>query len=209
LPRWRLGGLAASVIVAILGIAGGSEAARAEEFGRVEIGASAPDFTAAGADEQMHHLADYAGKVVVLEWTSPVCPFTAARYKSGAMQALQRYAAAHQMIWLSIDTAAANRLGYLTASAARSRVAKTHAKITAFLFDPDGHIGRMYGARVTPSFFIIDRGGRLAYQGDMADDGLGGYGSGRHFVHSALEALANGHSLSESETQPHGCAIEY
>jgi peroxiredoxin len=207
--RWRPGGLAASVILAILGVAGACEAAHAEGFGRVEIGASAPDFTAPGADGQMHHLADYAGKVVVLEWTSPVCPFTAAKYKSGAMQALQRYAAAHHMIWLSIDTAAANRLGYLTASAARSRVAKTHAKITAFLFDPDGHIGRLYGARVTPSFFIVDRDGRLVYQGDMDDASLGEPGSGRRFVRSALEALAAGQSVGESETEPHGCAIEY
>lgn len=208
MPRWRLDGLAASVIVAVLGIAG-SGAARAEGLGRVEIGSSAPDFSASGADGQTHRLADYAGKVVVLEWTSPVCPFTAAKYKSGAMQALQRYAAAHQMVWLSIDTAATNRLGYLTATAARSRVAKTHATITAFLFDPDGHIGRLYGARVTPSFFIIDRDGRLVYQGDMDDAGLGEPATGRNFVRSALEAIARGQQVSESETQPHGCAIEY
>jgi peroxiredoxin len=208
LPRCWLDGLAASVIVAVLGIVG-SGAARAEGLGRVEIGASVPDFSASGADGQTHRLAEYAGKVVVLEWTSPVCPFTAARYKSGAMQALQRYAAAHQMVWLSIDTAAANRLGYLTATAARSRVAKTHAMISAFLFDPDGHIGRLYGARVTPSFFIIDRDGRLVYQGDMDDAGPGEPGTGRNFVRSALEAIARGQRVSESETQPHGCAIEY
>ena len=113
------------------------------------------------------------------------------------------------MVWLSIDTAAANRLGYLTAEAARSRVAKSHAAITAFLFDTDGHIGRLYGARVTPSFFIIGRDGRLVYQGDMDDAGLVGPGTERHFVRSALQALASGQRVSESETQPHGCAIEY
>jgi peroxiredoxin len=202
-------GMVAILVVAILVVVVGSNAARAQALGRVEIGAAAPDFAATGADGKLHHLTDYAGKVVVLEWTSPVCPFTAARYHNGAMQALQHYAGAHNMAWLSIDTAATNRLGYLTASAARSRIAKTHAKISAFLFDPDGHIARLYGARVTPSFFIIDRDRKLVYQGDMDDTGLGEPDSGRHFVRSALEALATGQSVSEPETQPHGCAIEY
>ena len=97
------------------------------------------------------------GKLVVLEWTSPVCPFTAVKYKSGAMQALQHYAASQQIVWLSIDTAAPDKAGYLTPAAARERIAQTHATITAFLFDLDGNIARSYGAKTTPSFFVVNR----------------------------------------------------
>jgi hypothetical protein len=207
--RWRPPGLAAIVIVSISLAPSNFRLARAVPLGRVEIGAQAPNFAATGADGQGHRLSDYLGKIVVLEWTSPVCPFTAAKYKSGAMQALQRYAAAHDMVWLSIDTAASDRVGYLTAAAARARIAKTHAKITAFLFDPDGRIGRSYGARVTPSFFIVDRDGKLVYEGDMDDTSLGEPGSGRRYVSSALQQLVAGQRVHESETQPHGCAIEY
>ena len=64
---------------------------------RVNVGAQAPLFTAKGADGKQHSLRDYAGKLVVLEWTNPVCPFTAVKYKSGAMQALQRYAASQHL----------------------------------------------------------------------------------------------------------------
>lgn len=183
--------------------------AAAAEFGRVEIGAQAPTFSAQGADGREHRLSDYAGKVVVLEWTSPVCPFTAIKYKNGAMQALQRYAAQRHIVWLSIDTADANKAGYLSASGARARISRTHAKVTAFLFDPTGDIGRRYGAKVTPSFFIIDNTGKLAYQGDMDDVGLGQPGTGRSYVRAALADLAAARPVAESETQPHGCAIEY
>jgi hypothetical protein len=90
-------------------------------------------------------------------------------YKSGAMQALQRYAASHDVVWLSIDTAAPDKAGYLSAAAARARIGQTHATVTAFLFDLDGNIARSYGAKTTPSFFIVDRDGKLAYQGAMDD----------------------------------------
>ena len=176
---------------------------------RVNPGAPAPTFTAKGADGKHHSLRDYAGKLVVLEWTNPVCPFTAVKYKSGAMQALQRYAASQNVVWLSIDTAAPDKAGYLTAAAARARIAQTHATVTAFLFDLDGHIARSYGAKTTPSFFIVDRDGKLAYQGAMDDQVFADQPYGHEYMKSALSDLLAGHRVKTLETQPQGCAIEY
>jgi peroxiredoxin len=176
---------------------------------RVDVGAQAPLFTAKGADGKQHSLRDYAGKLIVLEWTNPVCPFTAVKYKSGAMQALQRYAASRQIVWLSIDTAAPGRAGYLTPTAARLRIAQTHAAVTAFLFDVDGSIARSYGAKTTPSFFVVNRDGKLAYEGAMDDQVFADDGAGREYVKSALEDLIAGRPVQKTETQPQGCAIEY
>jgi peroxiredoxin len=176
---------------------------------RVNIGAQAPAFTAKGADGKQHNLSDYAGKLVVLEWTNPVCPFTAVKYKSGAMQALQRYAASHNVVWLSIDTAAPDRAGFLTPAAARTRIAQTHATVTAFLFDTDGRIARSYGAKTTPSFFVVDRDGKLAYQGAMDDQVFADQGAGHEYMKSALDDLVSGRRVKDAETQPQGCAIEY
>jgi peroxiredoxin len=176
---------------------------------RVNSGAPAPTFTAKGADGKRHSLRDYAGKLVVLEWTNPVCPFTAVKYKNGAMQALQRYAASQNVVWLSIDTAAPDKVGYLTAAAARARIAQTHATVTAFLFDLDGSIARSYGAKTTPSFFIVDRDGKLAYQGAMDDQVFADQGHGHEYMKSALDDLVAGHRVKDPETQPQGCAIEY
>jgi peroxiredoxin len=183
--------------------------AHATGLGRVDVGAQAPPFTAKGADGKQHSLRDYVGKLVVLEWTNPVCPFTAVKYKSGAMQALQRYAASRQIVWLSIDTAAPDKAGYLTPAAARVRIAQTHAAVTAFLFDVDGNIARRYGAKTTPSFFVVDRGGKLAYEGAMDDQVFADDGAGREYVKSALQDLIAGRPVQKTETQPQGCAIEY
>jgi peroxiredoxin len=188
---------------------GGLGVASATGLGRVDVGAQAPQFTAKGADGKQHSLRDYAGKLVVLEWTSPVCPFTAVKYNSGAMQALQRYAAAQQIVWLSIDTAAPDKAGYLTPAAARTRVAQTHATVSAFLFDVDGHIARSYGAKTTPSFFIVNRDGTLAYEGAMDDQVFADQDAGRAYVKSALDDLLAGRRVQNTETKPQGCAVEY
>ncbi len=200
-----------SIAVAGIGVAGTgtSAVAHATGFSRVEVGAPAPSFTAKGADGKQHSLRDYAGKLVVLEWTNPVCPFTAVKYKSGAMQSLQRYAASGQIVWLSIDTASPDKAGYLTPAAARARVAQTQAVITAFLFDIDGKIARSYGAKTTPSFFVINRDGQLAYEGAMDDQVFADQGEGRLYVKAALDDLVAGRQLQKTQTQPQGCAIEY
>ena len=195
-----------SIAAACIGLGG---LAQGTGLGRVDVGAQAPQFTAKGADGKQHSLRDYAGKLVVLEWTNPVCPFTAVKYKSGAMQALQRYAASRQIVWLSIDTAAPDKAGYLTAPAARARIAQTHATVTAFLFDVDGNIARSYGAKTTPSFFVVDRDGKLAYEGAMNDQVFADDIAGREYVKSALDDLVAGRRVQKTETQPQGCAVEY
>ena len=195
-----------SIAVAGIGMAG---LAHATGLGRVDVGTQAPQFTAKGADGKQHSLHDFAGKLVVLEWTNPVCPFTAIKYKSGAMQALQRYAASRQIVWLSIDTAAPDKAGYLSPSAARARIAQTHATVTAFLFDVDGSIARSYGAKTTPSFFVVNRDGKLAYEGAMDEQVFADQAAGSEYVKSALDDLVAGRRVQKTETQPQGCAVEY
>ena len=200
---------AASIVSIAIGGIGPAGLARATELARVDVGAQAPQFSARGADGKPHRLRDYAGKLVVLEWTSPVCPFTAIKYKSGAMQALQRYAASRQVVWLSIDTASPDKAGYLTPSAARARAEQTHATVTAFLFDVGGNIARSYGAKTTPSFFVVNRDGKLAYQGAMNDQVFADDLAGNEYVKTALDDLLAGRPVQKAETQPQGCAVEY
>ncbi len=199
---------AAIVSIALTGI-GFARLARPTALDHAEVGTPAPRFTARGADGKRHSLRDYAGKLVVLEWTSPVCPFTAVKYKSGAMQALQRYALSRQIVWLSIDTAAPDKAGFLTPAAARARIAQTHAAVSAFLFDVDGTIARRYGAKTTPSFYVVDRDGKLAYEGAMDDQVFADDAAGREYVKSALDDLLAGRRVQKTETRPQGCAIEY
>ncbi len=184
--------------------AGGSDA----PLGRVEVGASAPDVRAPSATGPFR-LSGLRGRPVVLEWTSPVCPYTARKYEAGAMQAVQRQAARRGVAWVSVDTAAPGRPGALTPAAARARVARTGATVAAFVLDADGSVGRLYGVRVTPTVFLIGRDGRLAYQGAVDDDAWSSGPQSLGFLRDALDDLLAGRPQRRAETRPYGCPVEY
>jgi peroxiredoxin len=180
-----------------------------QALSHLTVGAPAPDFTLPGDDGASHRLSDYRGKVVVLEWTSPVCPFTAHQYAIKAMQGAQKQAARQKAVWISINTSSPGRPGYLTSEQAKARVEKTSAQVTDFLFDTGGKVGRQYGAKTTPVLYIVGKGGRLVYQGAFDDD-AGGTGIVRHrYVDEALTNLKAGKAVTTPETRQYGCPVEY
>ena len=129
------------------------------------VGQKAPDFTATDSNGAPVHLADFAGKTVVLEWTNDGCPYVGKWYRSGAMQELQREAAAKGAVWLSIVSSAPGEQGYVDGAQANADTASRNAAPAHVLLDPTGAVGRLYDAETTPHIFVIRPDGRLAYMG--------------------------------------------
>jgi peroxiredoxin len=206
-----LSGVKAAIALAIAAcfVFGAAVSAAGPPFGRLEIGERPPPFSLIGSDGKAHALSDYAGRIVVLEWMSPVCNYTRAKYTSGEMQRLQREARAKDVVWLSINTANRRRAGYLTPAKAKARIAATHATVTAFLLDQDTRVGWAYGAISTPSFYIIGKNGTLAYKGAIDDDVYAQNRVTRTYVREAIEALAAGRAVTTPETRPYGCPVDY
>jgi hypothetical protein len=165
----------------------------------------APDFTVQGSDGKPHRLSDYRGSTVVLEWTSPACEVTAQYYASGKIPALQQAALRRKTVWLAIDTSAPGKPGYLTAETATRFIAKRGATVSAFLFDPTGSVGRRYGAKATPSAYIVNAKGTLVYQGAIAETP----GKGADYVQAALDEVAAGKPVTTPSTPQRGCPVEY
>src|SRR5579883_2097536 len=118
--RARVGALGAIAGALLFGWTGGmtTRAAADPAAGappEPQIGQPAPDFKALGSDGATHRLADYHGKVVVLEWTNADCPYTRKHYESGNMQAMQRLARDHGVVWLSVVSSAPGTQGFVTA----------------------------------------------------------------------------------------------
>jgi peroxiredoxin len=186
-----------------------SYTAKVEE--RVKIGEQVPDLAATGEDGKAHKLSDFRGKVVVLEWMSPVCEFTAKHYDSGNMQALQRDVTAGGAIWLSVNSNAKGAEGHLTPELALKRLAESKSSPTHLLIDEDGSIGRAFGARSTPSVAVLDATGALRYKGAIDDKpwGNGNPAKAKNYVTAALKELGGGQAISTATTMSYGCGIKY
>jgi len=176
------------------------------------LGEPAPAFQATDENGRSRALSDFAGKLVVLEWTSSDCPYCGKHYGSGNMQALQKQAVKDGVVWLTVSSSAPGREGYFTPAIARAWRRKVGSHATAILLDGDGKIGRAYGARATPHMFVIDRTGRVAYMGGIDDrpyvdpESLKG---AKNYVTLALADLKAGRPVAEPVSAPYGCSVRY
>jgi peroxiredoxin len=177
-----------------------------------EIGKAAPNFTLPDTSGKEWSLANFKGKYVVLEWYNPDCPFVGKHYRSGNMQGLQREFTSKGVVWLSIDSSAPGEEGNYPPGKLNEISARVGAARTALLLDPDGKVGRLYGAKTTPDMYIINPTGILVYKGaidnkrstDPAD-----VKTATNYVKSALQAVMTGKTVSTTDTQPYGCSVEY
>ena len=101
-----------------------------------KVGAPAPNFSLPDSNGKTHSLGDFKGKYVVLEWFNPGCPFVQKHYTSDNMQQLQKQFTGKDVVWLTIDSSAEGKEGYLTPEEANKQIADWKMKSTAFLLDP-------------------------------------------------------------------------
>ena len=178
----------------------------------VVVGQPAPDFTGTDTNGKAHKLSDFKGKVVVLEWTNPGCPFVVKHYDSGNMQKLQADATAKDVVWLSINSGAEGKEGHQTGETGNAYIAEKGAKSTALIIDKTGEIGKLYDAKTTPHMFVIDKDGTLVYDGAIdSDDSFKPetIEGATNYVSAALAALESGTALEPSKTKPYGCSVKY
>lgn len=176
------------------------------------IGAPAPDFAAPDQDGRMHRLADYRGKVVVLEWTNHDCPFVRKHYESANMQRLQREAASRGIVWLSVASSPEGAQGHVTPAQAKALTAQREAAPAAVLLDPRSRIARAYAATTTPHMYVIDGQGVLRYMGgidSIASSRIEDVPKAQPLAREAMLAVADGRPVAQPVTRNYGCAIKY
>lgn len=176
------------------------------------VGRPAPDFRLSDVNGKAVSLSDFRGKTVVLEWNNPSCPYVKKHYDSGNMQKTQAAAAKDGVVWLTINSGAPGKQGHMSGPEARAVLAKTGARPAAYLLDPQGTVGRTYGAKTTPHMYVVNKAGALAYAGGIDDkptpnpaDIVGA----RNHVLAALSELKAGKPVSVATSRPYGCAVKY
>lgn len=185
-------------------------AAPAAAVATLSPGDKAPDFTLTDTAGVSHSLAKYLadGKVVVLEWFNPDCPFIIKHHKlNKTMNETFAFMGHKGVVWLAVNSSAAGKQG---AGLERNQAAhKEYEMSFPILMDEAGKVGRAYGAKTTPHMFIIGKDGKVVYTGAIDDDASPTQCGQRNYVISALRAVLEGRPVPEPSTKPYGCSVKY
>ena len=176
------------------------------------VGQQAPDFTLTDTNGKTVRLSDFKGKLVVLEWFNPGCPYVRKHYNSANMQGTQKETGAKGVVWLAINSTENTSYDYLAPAQLASWVTQQKAAPTQTLMDEEGTVGKAYGARTTPHMYIVNPQGTLIYAG-----GIDSIASSRpddiktavNYVKQGVREALAGQPLSNATTRPYGCSIKY
>jgi peroxiredoxin len=177
-----------------------------------EPGAAAPDFTLKDLDGKPVHLADFKGKVVVLEWFNPECPYVKASHTKGSLVHFAADTTKKGVVWLAINSSAPGKQGN---GVDKNKAAVSSLKLAnPVLLDEGGTVGKAYGATNTPHMFVIGKDGKLDYKGaiDNSPDGEGASPEGGkliNYVDQAIGDLAAGRPIKTPSTKAYGCGVKY
>lgn len=200
-------------LTAIIALVFGLTMAAQAHAAAYKLGDTIPaSLTFTSADGKVHTFGEYRGHPLVLEWTNNGCPFVRKHYHSGNMQKLQAAATADGAAWVAVISSAPGKQGYITAAQAPAELKRMGFRGTTLALDPEGKLGRAFGAEASPHMFVIDAAGKLAYRG--AIDSIPSFdeadiAKADNYVTAALADLAAGKPVATPQTNPYGCSIKY
>lgn len=178
---------------------------------KAKVGETAPDFTLTDLEGKTHKLSDYKGKVVILEWFNPECPFVVHQYNEGNIKTYgKELAKKDDYVWLAINSGAPGTQG--AGKEKNQSYQKEWSIEHPILLDEDGKVGKMYDAKTSPHMYVINADGILVYQGAIDNAPMGhvrGQGEAVNYVQRAVDALAAGETISPDTTRPYGCSVKY
>jgi peroxiredoxin len=176
---------------------------------QAELGKPAPDFELVDLEGKAVKLSDHAGKIVVLEWFNPDCPFVKRNHEQGPLKDLAKRVRDKGVVFLAVNSGAPGKQGHGKEAnvAGRDRYGIDYP----ILLDESGKVGRAYGAKATPHMYVVDTKGVLVYAGaiDNAPDGEPDDGKLVDHVSQAIEDLSAGRAVATPETKAYGCSVKY
>ena len=177
------------------------------------LGTTVPaSLTFTDTDGKVHTMSQFRGKPVVLEWTNPGCPFVQKHYKSGNMTKLQADVTAKDIAWITVNSSAPGKQGYMDPKTAAADAKKQGYNSTFVALDSEGKLGKAFGAETTPHMYILDATGKLVYMGAIdsipsfsADD----IAKADNYVTKALAEIQAGKPVTTAQTKAYGCSVKY
>jgi len=176
---------------------------------KAKVGSPAPDFVLKDTTGKEHTLSGYTseGKIVVLEWTNPNCPYVKRHYEKYTTMKDTAAAYKDKVVWLAVNSTNPKHKDF----GAEKDAIKQWGIEYPVLIDSDGKVGKMYEAKTTPHMYVINSEGILVYAGAIDNDAQDKLEADKkvNYVKQAIEELLKGETVSQPETKPYGCGVKY
>jgi peroxiredoxin len=173
-----------------------------EKVAAAELGKAAPAFALKNLDGKEVKLADYKGKIVVLEWFQPTCPTCDKVYsEGGACLKTSDKLMKDGVVWLLVNSDGADPDSKIEVN---KDFLKAHKIAHTVLLDPEGKTGRAYGAKTSPHCMVIDAKGNLAYRGAIDNAQEKDAKEKLNYVEAAVSELKAGKPVRRAETRSYG-----
>jgi thiol-disulfide isomerase/thioredoxin len=171
-----LGSFVVLLACLLTGAAGPASARTAESelsytLTRIEPAPMAPDFSLEDMDGERHALADYRGKVVLINFWATWCP--PCRREMPSLERLYHTLGDQLFVVLAVNQW--ENADHVFAFMGQLDVFPTFP----ILFDPESKVAGDFGVKGLPTSFVIDRQGRIVYRAV----------GGRAFDHPGIERV--------------------
>ena len=167
----------------------------------VKLGEAVPDFKLVDTSGKERQLSQYRGKIVTLHFWSATCPFVM-RYEERLQEITDDYSGRGVVI-LGIDSNVDETPEQI------KKVAEKRKVNCPILIDTSSRVANQFGAITTPHVFIIDKEGKLIYEGAVDDQGWSEDNPVKiRYVREALEAHLSGIPVPNTQTKTVGCTIK-
>jgi peroxiredoxin len=170
------------------------------------LSAPCPPFELPGTDGNVHSLASFDGKILVVIVSCNHCPYVVAWEP-------RMVSIANAYLPKGVAFIAVNANDTRTHASDGMEPMKQRAKERGFPFpyvrDDSQDVARALGARVTPEVFVFDREKKLRYHGRIDDNHRDAASVRSHDLKNALDALLRGDEPPVTETPPVGCSVKW
>ncbi len=175
----------------------------------VSVGETAPAFTLTDLAGQEHSLADYQGKVVVLEWVNPECPFSDRHAREKTMASLaDRHG---EVVWLGINSTNPGHANYLEPAEHQSLGRHRTASTTRSSTTPPATSARPTAPppRRTCSSSTSRARSPTTAPSTTTRRGRKKPAERTNYVDGGLDAHEAGNAIAPASTKPYGCSVKY
>lgn len=163
----------------------------------IATGAQAPLFQLTDLSGEIYALEDLRGWITVLTFWSAECGWCE-RVDHELLDWLVSCQETVKVLWIASNI---NESRDLIERVAAQR------NLPTVLLDEHQTVANLYGAVTTPHFFVVDRMGKLAYQGAWYDITFRQRVATRVYVAEVVQALRHDLTPQVIQTPPYGCML--